>query len=889
MNGALGHTGVLLGFVAALAGTVAVVTGLARRRASWLRGAQLYAPLVLIGGLIAAFAMERALVTHDFSLTYVADNNSRTTPLLYSITGMWSALAGSILLWAVVLGGYATAMVWRFRRRVDDHLVAWATLVVYVVAAFFFGLMLGPADPFQHVAGAVPANGLGPNVLLQDNPLVLFHPPMLYLGLVGFTVPFAFAVASLVTGRIDEDWQGETRRWTLFAWTLLTVGIVLGAWWSYQVLGWGGFWAWDPVENASLLPWLVGTAYLHSVMVEQRRGLLRIWNLSLVVATFSLTILGTFLTRSGVLQSVHSFSTSTIGPLLLGFFGLVLVVGVGLIAWRGDRLRSAGGIDAPVSREGAFLANNLLFVLFAAVVLLGTVFPLLYEALDHGQQVAVGAPYFNRLVIPIALGLLFLMAVAPALPWRKSSVAVVRGRLAVPAALGVCVVVACVAAGIRGVEPLLAFGLGAFAAASAGRALVLSVRGAWHGARSAGATPGRSVLAGWRGLVGRTNGGMVVHIGIVVIAVGLAAATAFGHRGQVQLAKGAATTFAGHQVRFVGTRSITTSSHTALEASLRIDGGAIFTPAVTQFGSGTQPVGTPAIDSSLRDDVYLTIDSIPAHHGPWTFGVVVQPLVMWLWIGGAPGGGGLGAGGGARTAPTPDRSGLGRAGGSHRPRGHARGRPLRNRQHQQHRRHRDPARAGRRGRPAVSGEPRSSARTGHRARWVALGVLVVAAGLVAVLATRPPASVAEVQSPLVGRGAPTIAGSTLTGAAYRLPPRPGHFVVVNFFASWCGPCQQEGPALVQFQYEHSRSGDASMLGVVFDDTDSAVRSYQATLGADWPTLSDPGGAIALSYGVRAPPSTFVIAPDGRVVAYVVAPVTAADLDRIVAEAKVSHA
>ncbi len=323
--------------------------------------------------------------------------------------------------------------------------MGWATLVVYVVAAFFFGLMLGPADPFTHVAGAVPANGLGPNVLLQDNPLVLFHPPMLYLGLVGFTLPFAFAVASLVTGRLDEDWQGETRRWTLFAWTFLTMGIVLGAWWSYQVLGWGGFWAWDPVENASLLPWLVGTAYLHSVMVQQRRGLLRIWNLSLVVATFSLTILGTFLTRSGVIESVHSFSTSTIGPLLLGFFGLVLVVGVGLIAWRGDRLRSPGGIDAPLSREGAFLANNLLFVLFAFVVLLGTVFPLLYEALDGGSQVAVGAPYFNRLVVPIGLGLLFLMAVAPALPWRKSTSEVLRGRLAVPAALGILVVVCCVA------------------------------------------------------------------------------------------------------------------------------------------------------------------------------------------------------------------------------------------------------------------------------------------------------------------------------------------------------------------------------------------------------------------------------------------------------------
>ncbi len=634
MNGALGHTGVLLGFVAAVVGIVVLAVGLARGREGALSGGRLYAPLVLAGGVVAVVAMQRALVTHDFTLVYVADNNSRTTPLLYSITGMWSALAGSILLWGVILGGYTTALVVRFRRRAADPLVAWATLVLYAVAAFFFALMLGPADPFRHVAGTPPTDGLGPNVLLQDNPLVLFHPPMLYLGLVGFTVPFAFAVASLVTGRLDEDWQGETRRWTLFAWTFLTLGIVLGAWWSYQVLGWGGFWAWDPVENASLLPWLVGTAYLHSVMVTQRRGILQVWNLALVVATFSLTILGTFLTRSGVIQSVHAFSTSTVGPLLLGFFGAVILVGVGLIAWRGDRLRSAGGIDSALSREGAFLANNLLFVLFTFVVLLGTVFPLLYEAVSSGAQVAVGAPYFNRLTIPLALALLFLMAVAPALPWRKTSAAVLRGRLAVPATLGVLVVVVCVAAGIHGIEPLLAFGLGAFAAASAGRALVLSVRGAWRGARSAGQPPARAALAGWRGLVGRANGGMVVHIGIVVIAVGMTGATAFGHRGTVVLDRGQSGTVAGHTVRFAGTRVVRTPSHVSRQAVLFVDGGGPFTPAISQFGAGTQPVGTPAVDSGWRSDVYLTINSIPDRPGPWTFGVVVQPLVMWLWIGG---------------------------------------------------------------------------------------------------------------------------------------------------------------------------------------------------------------------------------------------------------------
>jgi cytochrome c-type biogenesis protein CcmF len=226
------------------------------------------------------------------------------------------------------------------------------------VSTFFFGLMLGPANPFRLVSGIAPSDGPGPNPLLQDHPLVAFHPPMLYLGYVGFTIPFAFAIAALATGRLGEGWLIETRRWTLFAWGFLTVGIVLGAWWSYEVLGWGGYWAWDPVENASFLPWLTGTAYLHSVMVQERRGMLRVWNLSLLIATFSLTILGTFLTRSGVLDSVHAFSESGIGPAILGFFALIVLVGIGLIGWRGDKLRSPGTIDSPISREGAFLPRQ---------------------------------------------------------------------------------------------------------------------------------------------------------------------------------------------------------------------------------------------------------------------------------------------------------------------------------------------------------------------------------------------------------------------------------------------------------------------------------------------------------------------------------------------------
>lgn len=622
MNAFLGETGVLLGLIAALAGSAVIVAGLLGHRPGLLAGAPRYAYVLLAGALLATAAMEHALVTHDFSLAYVVANNSRQTPLLFSVTGMWSALQGSILLWGLVLAGYVAAIARRFRRRAEDPLVAGALLVMLLVAAFFFGLMAGPANPFVTVSGALPRNGAGPNPLLQDNVLVAFHPVFLYLGFVGFTVPFAFAMAALATGRLGEGWLVETRRWTLFAWAFLTIGIVLGAWWSYEVLGWGGFWAWDPVENSALLPWLCATAYLHSVMVQERRGLLRVWNLSLVIAAFSLTILGTFFTRSGVLVSVHSFTQSDVGAPLLGLFGAVVAAGIGLIAWRGDRLRSRGSIDSLVSREGAFLVNNLLFAGFAFVVLLGTVFPLLVQAL-RGELITVGRPYFDTMTVPIGFALLFFMAVAPALPWRKATGALLRARLAVPAWFALAVLAACVAAGVRGLTPLAAFTLAAFAGGAALRQLVLAALGA-H----------RAGLGAWRGLVGRANGGMVVHLGVVVVAVGLAAASSYGQRAQFVLEPGHPVHFDGHTLTYLGSHSFTDPNRSGVVASVRVD-GTVLHPAISVYGAGGEGVGTPGIDSSVAGDVYLTVASVPTSgRGPATIDVIDQPLVLWLWVGG---------------------------------------------------------------------------------------------------------------------------------------------------------------------------------------------------------------------------------------------------------------
>ncbi|MGZ4796939.1 MAG: heme lyase CcmF/NrfE family subunit, partial [Acidimicrobiia bacterium] len=369
MRATLGVLGMAIGVAGSAIGIVFLLRGVLGGNRAALRSGRSCVFVVLLGALVAVGAMEWALISHDFSIKYVAENNARATPLLFTITGLWAALEGSILLWVLLLAGYLSVVAYRFRHRIEDPMVGWALTVGLAVALFFFVFMAVAANPFQLVHGPTPLDGRGPNPLLQNHPLMAFHPPMLYLGYVGFTVPFSFAVAALVTGRFGEGWLADTRRMTLVAWGFLTIGIVLGAWWSYEVLGWGGYWGWDPVENASLLPWLTGTAFIHSVIVQERRGMLRVWNLSLVLATFCLTILGTFLTRSGVINSVHAFSQSNIGPALLGFLGVTVAVGIGLIAWRGDQLRTPGRIDSAVSREAAFLANNLLFAVFAFVVL----------------------------------------------------------------------------------------------------------------------------------------------------------------------------------------------------------------------------------------------------------------------------------------------------------------------------------------------------------------------------------------------------------------------------------------------------------------------------------------------------------------------------------------
>src|SRR5204863_4314852 len=351
--------------------------------AAWKRDARALASAraVAIGAfalvLLADLSMVGALLTHDFSLVYVAENNALATPPFYSAISLWAALAGSILLWTLILAGAVVYVATRGTRSLP-RLATVALAVLFAMLSFFLVLVTtAAADPFTRIAAdAIPSDGNGPNALLQNHPLMALHPQLPYLGYVLTSVPFAYAIASLILGEDGDRWLVATRRFALISWALLGVGIVAGAWWSYAVLGWGGYWAWDPVEHAAIIPWLTSTACLHSVMVEEKRSLLRTWNLALVVATFALTILGTFLTRSGVVNSVHSFSLSAIGPLLLGYLVAILVLSVGLLLWRSARLRDAGPIGAPLSREAIFLFQNVLFMAATLTVLLGTLYPL---------------------------------------------------------------------------------------------------------------------------------------------------------------------------------------------------------------------------------------------------------------------------------------------------------------------------------------------------------------------------------------------------------------------------------------------------------------------------------------------------------------------------------
>ena len=625
MTSALGQGLVLVGLlVCAIGVPVGFYSGAARSSSALAWSRRLM--LTFAGSMVAATAlMVWALLRHDFSISYVAQVGSLSTPTHITIVSLWSSLEGSILFWGLVLGLFGGAAAILQRRGHEDYL-GYTLATIFVVGAFFCFLIAGPANPFRPTPLPIPTDGPGPNALLQNHLLMIIHPPMLYLGYVGMTVPFGMAVAALLRGQLGITWLRPLRAWLLVPTGFLTVGIMLGGWWSYEVLGWGGYWAWDPVENASFLPWLTAIAAVHSALVVERRGTLKAWTVILVLLTFLLTLLGTFLTRSGVVNSVHSFTQSPIGPLFLGFLGFCLISVVVLLTWRVDRLSSELSASPAASRETGFLVNNLLLVAFMFTVLVGTLFPIVAEAVK-GVKVSVGEPYFNRMSVPICFALLALMGIGPALPWGRADAGKIRRALLWP--LPAAVVGGAIAwfLGARNGFVLWSAALGAYA-------LWVSADQGLRPAR-ASRRGGASWARGLRGSV-RQLGGYIVHGGVVVTFVAIAISANYQQSAEATLRPGATLDIADYQLRFEQVRMEQEPHLTAQRATIAISRGGksrgVLVPALNFYPTMREPLGSPAVRTTLTRDLYLTVMNV-GNDGSIGLRAIITPAVSWIWIG----------------------------------------------------------------------------------------------------------------------------------------------------------------------------------------------------------------------------------------------------------------
>jgi cytochrome c-type biogenesis protein CcmF len=624
----IGHGMTIVALVLALGGGVAAAVGARTGRPALVESAQ-HAALGVFALVTACFALlTYAFLTFDFSVRYVATNTNLGTPFYYRITGVWGALEGSIILWSWMLALYTLILILRHRERARE-LYPWALATMLGILTFFLLVMTVAAPPFQRQV-PVPADGRGLNPLLEDTGMIT-HPVALYLGFTGLTVPFAFAMAALVTGRVGDTWLVLTRRWTIVAWYFLSLGLLIGGWWSYHVLGWGGYWAWDPVENAAFMPWLTATAFLHSVMIQERRRMLKLWNIVLVILTFGLTLFGTFLTRSGVIASVHAFTQGTIGVLFLSFLGVVMLTALALVAWRWDALRSPGELDSVVSRESAFLLNNVLLVAAAFTVFFGTVFPLLSEAV-RGVKVSVGAPFFNQVNVPLFLSLIFLMGVGPLIAWRRASVDNLRRNFLWPVALGVAAAAVAFVLGVRSTLAALTFATTVFVAATIGVDIVRATR--------ARLRAGEGLVTAVGGLLRRHNrryGGFVVHLGILLIAVGVTGSHAWSVQTEQTLKRGETAELAGYRLRFDGLTAAEESNHFKVVGAFTVSNGRVLDvlrPAKKFYPQEQTPIAYVDYRLGLKEDVYLVLGDFARDGSQATVKIQINRLVSWIWIGG---------------------------------------------------------------------------------------------------------------------------------------------------------------------------------------------------------------------------------------------------------------
>src|SRR5512138_3741997 len=591
------------------------------------------------------------LTNNHYEVQFVYEVTSRSMPTYLKVTAWWDGQAGSLLFWSWLMSAFASLVTLRSWER-DREFLPWVIVVTSVTTAFFLGLVIFFENPFArywqttggevvtamlapvNATGFFPADGRGLNPLLR-HPGMIIHPPMLYLGFVSFAIPYAFAMAALITGRSDDRWIRLTRRWTLWAWLLLSLGLVLGSRWAYDVLGWGGFWGWDPVEIAAFMPWLTGTAFLHSVMIQEKRGMLKHWNMLLIILTYDLVIFGTFLTRSGVLSSVHPFAQSAIGPLFFAFIGLTLITSVALIIYRWSDLKSETQMTSMLSREALFLLNNLLFMSVLVVCFWGVIYPLVSE-LFTGAKVTVGPPFYQRATAPLFAALLFLMGVAPLSAWGHSTVKTLGRAMWKPIIGAIAITALLFATYTRNIGALIGFFIIALV-------LMVTVYEYWRGAVARQRSQGENIFTALWNLTGRNRrryGGYIIHISIMMIAIGIMGISIFQSETQGTLAQGQSLNIAGYEVRYKEIASWDNTgagvNYTRSVVDIYKDGKYLgqLTPRIDYYFDSQQTMTIPGNRSTIKDDLYiLLVDWEPATSTGATFKGYVNPLVNWLWCG----------------------------------------------------------------------------------------------------------------------------------------------------------------------------------------------------------------------------------------------------------------
>jgi cytochrome c-type biogenesis protein CcmF len=647
----LGYGALVITLLVSVYGILAAVYGARRDAPAWVDSARNAMLLTFPLLTLSALSIIYLLVNGNYEVEFVASVTSDSMPTYLKVTALWGGQAGSLVFWTWLMAAFASAVTLRKWDR-DREFLPWVIVVALVTLAFFLIMIIFFENPFARIwrvplgtpvvamfppAGAellVQADGRGLNPLLR-HPGMIIHPPMLYLGFVAFVIPYAFAIAALITGRTDDRWIRLTRRWTLVAWLFLSLGLILGGRWAYDVLGWGGYWGWDPVEIAAFMPWLTGTAFLHSVMIQEKRGMLKHWNMVLIILTYDLVIFGTFLTRSGVLSSVHAFAQSAIGPLFFVFIGLTFITSVSLLLYRWNSLKAETHMTSMFSREALFLLNNLLFMGILVICFWGVIFPLISE-LATGQKVTVGPPFYERATAPLFAGLLLLMGVAPLAAWRHSTAKTLGRAMWKPFLASLVVVVLVFIVGIRHPAALLGFWLCAFVAA-------VTLYEFWRGALARHRKSGESFpVALWR-LAGRNRrryGGYVIHLGVVLMAIGIIGIELFQTETQGTLAQGEQMTLGKYTITYDSLAVFDTNDGRNVAravVSVYKDGKFVdeLHPRRDYYYESQQPMTIPGVRSTWEDDFYLLlVDWQPVSTAAATFKIYHNPLVNWLWLGG---------------------------------------------------------------------------------------------------------------------------------------------------------------------------------------------------------------------------------------------------------------